>query len=140
MSEEKDVFFGKKVCSNCEFYSIDEAECRRRAPAPGLAHADGTYESRRFPAVMVFDWCGEFEVSTRQSRSDRPDGFMFARSMRIKRKVLGFTQAELAAAVGVTQAMITQYERGRARPMPAVVEKLRLVLRMPEAEPPLENR
>ncbi|HYU31243.1 MAG TPA: helix-turn-helix transcriptional regulator [Thermoanaerobaculia bacterium] len=51
-----------------------------------------------------------------------------AQWIRDRRTAAGFSQAELARRVGVSQPMISLWERGVAEPAPNVLKQLRTVL------------
>ena len=53
------------------------------------------------------------------------------RELTLARKVRGLRKNELARAIGVTPAALSQYELGQARPSPAVLGKLALALGVP---------
>src|SRR3954471_17637067 len=57
-----------------------------------------------------------------------------AKWIRDRRTAAGLSQAELAQQVGVTQPIVSQWERGIAKPSPLVLDKLRTTLEKP-AEP-----
>ncbi|MBW8879638.1 MAG: N-6 DNA methylase [Acidobacteria bacterium] len=57
-----------------------------------------------------------------------------AKWIRERRTAAGLSQAELAHKVGVTQPIVSQWERGIAKPSPLVLDKLRATLEKP-AEP-----
>src|SRR5436305_12907862 len=57
-----------------------------------------------------------------------------AKWIRERRAAAGLSQAELAHKVGVTQPIVSQWERGIAKPSPLVLDKLRATLEKP-AEP-----
>jgi putative transcriptional regulator len=48
--------------------------------------------------------------------------------VKAKRKAKGWTQAQLAEALGTTQAVVSRWESGDAKPNPESLEKLRKVL------------
>lgn len=54
--------------------------------------------------------------------------------LKILRLMANFTQAEAAAAVGVTQAALSDWENGKYKPSPAAINKLAEVYRVTEAE------
>ena len=56
---------------------------------------------------------------------------MYLKILRILAKM---TQAEAAAAVGVTQAALSDWEKGKYKPSPAAVAKLAAVSNVSEAE------
>ncbi|HEX3553073.1 MAG TPA: N-6 DNA methylase [Thermoanaerobaculia bacterium] len=57
-----------------------------------------------------------------------------AQWIRDRRTAAGLSQAELAQKVGVTQPIVSQWERGIAKPSPLVLDELRAALERP-AEP-----
>lgn len=57
-----------------------------------------------------------------------PKKVAFGKRVRTLREQKGFTQAELASMVGVTENAITQYESGRASPRPYRIEALAQML------------
>ncbi|WP_081841323.1 helix-turn-helix domain-containing protein [Alicyclobacillus macrosporangiidus] len=59
---------------------------------------------------------------------------VFARRLRAYRKLKHWTQAELAAAAGVSVAIIGGLERGTRAPTPALVQRLTEILHVTEAE------
>ncbi|SFU99564.1 helix-turn-helix domain-containing protein [Alicyclobacillus macrosporangiidus] len=59
---------------------------------------------------------------------------VFARRLRAYRKLKHWTQAELAAAAGVSVAIIGGLERGTRAPTPALVQRLTEILQVTEAE------
>lgn len=54
--------------------------------------------------------------------------------LKILRLMANLTQAEAAAAVGVTQAALSDWENGKYKPSPAAISKLAEVYRVTEAE------
>ena len=54
--------------------------------------------------------------------------------LKILRILAKLTQAEAAAAVGVTQAALSDWEKGKYKPSPAAVAKLAAVYNVSEAE------
>ena len=54
--------------------------------------------------------------------------------LKILRVMANMTQAEAAAAVGVTQAALSDWENGKYKPNPTAVTKLAEAYRVTEAE------
>jgi len=65
---------------------------------------------------------------------------MFGLALRNARKAEGLTQAELAAAVGVTQPVVSRWERGLSRPSPRQSAALRKRLGAPEPSAPVPTK
>jgi Zn-dependent peptidase ImmA (M78 family)/transcriptional regulator with XRE-family HTH domain len=62
------------------------------------------------------------------------DGPAFDRNrLRIARELAGSSQAQLAQAVGLTPAALSQFESGAARPSPETLARLSITLRVPAA-------
>jgi transcriptional regulator with XRE-family HTH domain len=62
--------------------------------------------------------------SKAQKEADAEHGKRIARLRRQR----GFTQVELAKALGTIQSVVSEYERGRLRPNPTMLAKLAMVL------------
>lgn len=54
--------------------------------------------------------------------------------IRIRRKALGMTQAQLAEAVGASQPSVALWENGRSVPRRALLPALSAALALPESE------
>lgn len=54
--------------------------------------------------------------------------------LKILRILARMTQAEAATAVGVTQAALSDWEKGKYKPSPAAVAKLATIYNVSEAE------
>lgn len=63
-----------------------------------------------------------------------PEYQAIANRIRSARKTLGMTQVELAAAAGVTQQSVSQWERGVGVPDASNVKRLAELLRVPPAD------
>ncbi|HEX6904863.1 MAG TPA: N-6 DNA methylase [Thermoanaerobaculia bacterium] len=60
--------------------------------------------------------------------------------IRDRRAAAGLTQAELAAKTGVTQPIVSQWERGVAEPSPIALQKLQGLFGEPDSAPSSETR
>jgi transcriptional regulator with XRE-family HTH domain len=67
----------------------------------------------------------------RGKRRPTPADIRFGHKMRARRIVLGMSQTELGAAVGVTFQQIQKYERGVNRVSASFLEELAATLRVP---------
>ncbi len=56
---------------------------------------------------------------------------IFANNLKMRRKKLGYTQSDLAKAVGVSTSFITEMETGRKAPSFQTIEKISQVLATP---------
>ena len=53
--------------------------------------------------------------------------FMTGKQVKELRKMLGYTQARLAAEIGVTPNTVARYERDEFKPSPPVMKLLKLI-------------
>lgn len=72
-------------------------------------------------------------ASRRASRLSRADSSIAPQRLALARKLKGWRKTELAAAVGVTPAAVTQYELGQSQPSPPVQARIALALGVPTA-------
>src|SRR5881296_166085 len=82
-------------------------------------------------------------MNERGKRRPTPVDVRFGHRMRERRMMLGLSQTELGAALGVTFQQIQKYERGVNRVSAGTLQKLAATLRVPITyffdDPPAEN-
>jgi transcriptional regulator with XRE-family HTH domain len=65
-----------------------------------------------------------------QSKAERELGVTLGKRIAALRKERGFTQVEIAKLLGISQAVVSNYEIGRVRPHPDVLIKLAELLQV----------
>lgn len=79
-----------------------------------------------------------------RSKAEKDKDLALGRRIAAVRKERGYTQVELADQLGTTQAIVSDYERGKLRPHPEMIVRLAKALRVSTDEllgvkPPSQN-
>lgn len=79
-----------------------------------------------------------------RSKAEKDKDHALGKRVAALRKERGYTQVELADQLGTTQAIVSDYERGKLRPHPEMVVRLAKALRVSTDEmlgvkPPSQN-
>lgn len=79
-----------------------------------------------------------------RSKADRAKDSALGKRIAALRKERGYTQTELAEQLGIIQAIVSDYERGKLRPHPDMIVRLAKALRVSTDEmlgvkPPSKN-
>jgi transcriptional regulator with XRE-family HTH domain len=116
------------VAPHCGFSLLSSLICER-SPIPIHARmARGIL----YTAPITFGRpCGCYLMKGRGKRVPTPADIRFGHKMRVRRKMLRMSQAELAAALGVTFQQIQKYEKGFNSVRASALEKLAGTLRVP---------
>jgi transcriptional regulator with XRE-family HTH domain len=81
--------------------------------------------------VLLVTTTGSVFMKGRGRRAPTPADVRFGHKMRASRMILGMSQTELGAALGVTFQQIQKYEWGINRVSPSRLEKLAATLKVP---------
>jgi len=79
-----------------------------------------------------------------RSKAEKDKDLALGKRVAALRKERGYTQVELADQLGTTQAIVSDYERGKLRPHPEMIVRLAKALRVSTDEmlgvkPPSQN-
>src|SRR5215467_9507128 len=108
---------------------------RKRPEHSGTRHCDArllpVFGTSKYLGGLRALWGGRYFMDLRSKRGPIPADTRFGHRMRERRMMLGMSQTELGAALGVTFQQIQKYERGVNRVSAATLQKLAATLRVP---------